>query len=131
MSKNTVFMEKQKMDPETIAQKIDELKALTKVNADAQTRRIEIESQIAKDPYVQHLYEEEKYEQLIFLELRRMNQLISTGLQRLQSIHEALKSQNPPIQDPILSTPLAKPTSIFPPVKRGRKPKKTVDTNES
>ena len=64
------------MSEEQLKARLEEIKLLQQVNHDAKSQKIAIEDEIDKDPYTAHLYQEQQYMQLIFLEMRRMNSIL-------------------------------------------------------
>ena len=66
--------------------RLEEIKALQQVNEIAKSQRIAIEDEIERDPYTAHLYQEQQYMQLIFLELRELNTKLDKFLAQLPQL---------------------------------------------
>jgi hypothetical protein len=56
--------------------KSDELKDMMAVNTAARNQRLKIEDSLKLDPFIDHLYSEQQFEHLIFIECRRTNMLL-------------------------------------------------------
>lgn len=65
----------------------DSLAGLNQVNTAARDQRLSIEKELDTDPYFDHLYSEQAYDHLTFLELRRTNHLLMTLIQMLSNHH--------------------------------------------
>jgi hypothetical protein len=80
------------MEENDIENRKMQLKDLFKTDENARSVKLELEKTLESEPYVAHLYSEEKYEQLIFLELRKLNKNVETLMANIQGNNTRNKS---------------------------------------
>lgn len=69
-------------------ERLEELKSMQQVNAPARLQRGDIEKDIETDPYFDYLYNESKFDQLMFLELRRQTTMLQAIVKLLSDKRE-------------------------------------------
>ncbi len=99
-----------------IKTRIKELAAMNAVDNAARIERISIEEALLESPYKSHLYTEQMFDHLVFLELRELNTKLDKLLAHLPNLPNT--TLNYPgdvelIEVPLGSSPLKSETSVF------------------